>query len=418
MTLYLANVRYLDHRTGTMTPGELRVERGAGGAVTLVDAIPDGAERIDCGGRLVTHSFVVAHHHLYSSLARGMPPPTEPPISFVQILERVWWRLDKALDREMIRACALVGGLDAALSGTTMVIDHHASPNAAGQSLHIIAGALEEIGLSHLLCYELSDRDGPERLEEGFEETRQYLAEHQGLVGLHASFTVSDRLLARAVELAQASGTGVHVHVAEAPSDQEDCLARFGVRCVERFARAGVLEMPASILAHCIHLDGRERELIRDGRAWVSQQSQSNQNNAVGALDGRAFEDSVMIGTDGMGGDCLAATRASFLAAQAVGGLSPAGAYRRLRRVHEYVARNGLAGDGANNLVVLGYDEPTPITDANWPAHVVYGLDRSHVHTVISDGRVIVRDGRSTLVDEAQIAAYGREQAARLWARL
>ena len=418
MTLYLANTRYLDHRTLSMTQTHLRVERGEGGAVTRVDEIPSGADRIECHGRIVTHSFVVAHHHVYSALARGMPPPTDPPTSFVEILERIWWRVDKALDRDMIRACALVAGLDAARSGTTMIIDHHASPNAAGESLHIIAEALEEIGLSHLLCYELSDRDGPERLEWGFAETQDYLRDHQGLVGLHASFTVSDGLLERAVDLARSCNSGIHVHVAEAPSDHEHCVLEHGVRCVDRFARAGVLDLPRSILAHCIHLDEHERGMIRDGRAWVSQQSQSNQNNAVGVLDARAFEDRVMIGTDGMNGDCLAAARASYLESQAVGGLSPEGAYRRLRRVHEYLCGNGFAGDGANNLVVFDYDEPTPIHAENWPVHVMYGLDRSHVDTVISDGRVIVAGGRSTLVDEDAIAALGREQAARLWERL
>lgn len=418
MTLYLADTRYIDDRTLVLNATHLRVERGPGGGVARVETIPDGAERIDCAGRIVTHSFVVAHHHVYSALARGMPPPEDQPTSFVEILERIWWRVDKALDAETVRACALVAGLDAALSGTTMIIDHHASPNASGESLHIIAAALEEVGLSHLLCYELSDRDGADPLAQGFGETERFLESYQGLVGLHASFTVCEALLERAVDLAQRCGTGIHVHVAEAASDQEHCLAAHGVRCVERFARAGALDLPQTILAHCIHLDEREREMIQSGRAWVAQQSQSNQNNAVGVLDARGFEDRVMIGTDGMNGDCLAATRASYLEAQAVGGLSPMDAYRRLRRVHEYVASNCFAGDGANNLVVLDYHEPTPITQANWPAHVMYGVDRSHVDTVISDGRVIVAGGRSTLVDEDAIAALGREQAARLWARL
>ena len=157
----------------------------------------------------------------------------------MEILEKIWWRLDKALDSQMVRASAMAAGIDAATSGTTMIIDHHASPNAAGDSLHIIAEALESIGLSHLLCYELSDRDGPERLEQGLEETDRYLSSHQGLVGLHASFTVSDELLARAMDLAQKHDTGLHVHVAEAESDQTHAIEHFSKRCRASIRRCG-----------------------------------------------------------------------------------------------------------------------------------------------------------------------------------
>ncbi|MBZ0172746.1 MAG: amidohydrolase family protein, partial [Phycisphaerales bacterium] len=244
------------------------------------------------------------------------------------------------------------------------------------------------------------------------------LASHQGLVGLHASFTVSDELLDKAISLAADNDTGVHVHVAEAESDQRHCLETHGVRCVHRFARAGVLDLPHTILAHCIHLDESERAVLGDSRAWVSQQVESNLNNGVGIPDARGFEDRVFLGTDGMNGDCLAAVRASYLAGQSVDAPSPMQVYRRLRRVHDYLESNSFTGDGENNLVILDYHPPTPVTSENWPAHVVYALNRSHIDTVISDGRVIILGGRSTLVDEQEIMETAREQAVRLWSVL
>jgi cytosine/adenosine deaminase-related metal-dependent hydrolase len=416
--IYLTNADYIDADTNAITRTAIRVDEGVGGGIKLIDKVPDGEDAIDCTGRIVTRSFVVGHHHIYSALARGMPGPKSPPSNFVEILEKIWWRLDKALDADTIRASALVAGVDAALCGTTFIIDHHASPNAPTDSLHIIADTLESIGLGHLLCYELSDRDGPERLEHGIAETERYLEHRQGLVGLHASFTVSDDLLDRAMNIACAHNTGIHVHVAEAESDQVDCLTKHGKRCVNRFADAGALTQRGTILAHCIHLDAQERELICDSQAWVSQQAESNLNNAVGMLDASAFAQRVFIGTDGMHGDMLAATRATYLASQSAEGLSPSAACQRLRRVHDYLARNNFAGDSDNNLVILNYQSPTPISPANWPTHIVYGLNRSHIETVISDGRVIVRDGRCTLVDEDTIYANAREQATRLWNRL
>ncbi|NNE06975.1 MAG: amidohydrolase family protein [Gemmatimonadetes bacterium] len=416
--LYLKNVRHLDWNTCAIRAGHLRVDPGPRGGIEHVDAVPGGAEAIECGGKLVTKSFAVGHHHIYSALARGMPPPPRVPTSFVEILELVWWRLDKALDTDMIRASAIAAGIDAARAGSTFIIDHHASPNAAANSLHVIAEALDEIGLSHLLCYELSDRDGPTSLAAGLDETHSFLENRQGLVGLHASFTVSDSLLDKAMEIARGTGTGLHVHVAEAESDQEHCMATYGKRCIERFAEAGALALPKTILAHCIHLNDSERALIAGSNAWVSQQAESNANNAVGTLDAGGFPDRVFIGTDGMHGDCLAAARAAYLAAQSHDAPSPVETYERLRRVHHYLAENDFEGDGENNLVVLDYDPPTPVTPDNWPAHVMYGLNRSHVSKVISDGRVVVDGGRCALIDEEKALAFAREQAARLWKKL
>lgn len=416
--LYLSDARFIDAESLEIRDGHFLVERGAGGDVRPIESIPRAAERVECGGRIVTRSFVVGHHHIYSCLARGMPPPRVSPTSFVEILEYIWWNLDRKLDTEMIRSSALAAGAEAARCGTTMIVDHHSSPSAAEGSLGVIAESLEEVGLSHLLCIELSDRDGAEAREAGLRETRSHLGSHQGLVGLHASFTVSDDLLGEAVDLAREHGTGIHIHVAEAESDQEHCLAKHGTRCVHRLAQPGALDLPQTILAHCIHLDASEREALGASRAWISQQVESNLNNNVGIPSGRGFEGHVILGTDGMNGDCLQAARATYLACQATDSPSPLDAYRRVRRVHRYLASNEFAGDSGNNLVILDYHPPTEVSSENWPAHVVYALNRSHVHTVISDGRVIVEDGRCTLVDEDEILARAREEATRLWRAL
>ena len=453
MTILLRDATYIDHESCEVWRGDLRVGEGWDGAVERLEdgAPPQPADTtIECAGRIVTRSFVVGHHHIYSALARGMPAPPRPPHNFREILELIWWRLDKALDDDMVRASAIAGAIDAAKAGTTMIIDHHASPNAAPGSLHAIAEELERVGLAHVLCYEMSDRDGAERRDAGLEETEAYLLSGgQGLVGMHASFTVGDELLSRCVAMADRFGTGLHVHVAEALSDEEHCQATYGKRCVERLRDAGALESGRPIHAHCIHLDDAEREIVRRSGVWVAQQTESNLNNAVGVLDAGALEGRwdettqswsaasagagggsgggggagggrVMIGTDGMNGDCLGAARATYLAAQRAepGGLSPAGAHRRLRAAHRYVAEAGFRGDGHNNLVVLGYAPSTPITQDNWPAHVVYGLSRADVETVISDGRVIVEAGRCTRIDEDECFEFAREQAQRLWSRL
>ncbi len=416
--LYLQDASFVDWRTLGIRRGLLQVEPGARGKARLVKRVPRGAKSLDCSGRLVTKSFVVAHHHLYSALACGMPGAKRAPKNFPDMLKRVWWNLDKNLDRDMIRACAMAGGIAAAKAGATFLIDHHSSPNVVKGSLDVIAGALDEIGLSHLLCVELSDRDGRAAREAGLEETDRYLRKRQGLVGLHASFTVGDDLLYRAIATAIGHNAGIHIHVAEAIDDQANCVKDHGMRVVERLARTGILESPKTLLVHGLHLNARERALFRSSRSWLVQNEESNQNNAVGAFDPKGLGDRLLLGTDGMHGDMLASTRAAYLAAQGRGGMTPLAAYRRLRRAHDFISENNFSGDGENNLVILDYRPPTPASAGNLAGHFLYGLNASHVDDVVSGGRLIVKNKRMVLVDEDKVRDFTLKQAERLWRRL
>ncbi|MGZ8577996.1 MAG: amidohydrolase family protein, partial [Actinomycetota bacterium] len=253
-----------------------------GDRVMVVGAAPDGMVRLERDGCLIVPGNVCAHTHLYSALARGMPYALEPPTDFLQILQRIWWRLDRALDEASIRASALVGGAAALLAGTTTVIDHHASPNAIDGSLDVIADALGELGIRSALSYEVTDRDGPTRAAAGVSENERFLATRRALargqVGAHASFTMSEDTLAACVELAARAQTGVHIHVAEDEVDQADARVRFGDGVVARLADAGVLT-DAALLAHCIHLDDDEIRMVRDTGAWVAHDPISNMNN-------------------------------------------------------------------------------------------------------------------------------------------
>ncbi len=416
--LYLRDASFVDWRTLKIRRGHLEVAPGPAGKVRFVARIPRGARAVDCSGRLVTKSFVLAHHHLYSALACGMPGPKRAPKDFPDMLKLVWWNLDKGLDKDMIRACALAGGIAAAKAGTTFIIDHHSSPNAVKGSLGIIADALDEIGLGHLLCVELSDRDGKAKREAGLEETDDYLRKRQGLVGLHASFTVGNDLLYRAIAMAVGRNSGIHVHVAEAVEDQKDCVKKHGMRVMQRLARTGILESPKTLLVHGLHLNARERALFRSSRSWLVQNEESNQNNAVGSFDPKGLGDRLLLGTDGMHGDMLASTRAAYLAAQKRGGMAPLAAYRRLRRAHDYLSENKFTGDGENNLVVLDYRPATNITAGNLAGHFLYGITSKHVDSVISQGRMIVRRGRMTTVNEDTVRDFTLKQAERLWRRL
>jgi putative selenium metabolism protein SsnA len=392
-----------------------------------------GGERRDCTGALILPGNVCAHTHAYSSLARGMPYPANltSPSDFVQILQRVWWRLDRALDEESIRASAMVAAMEALESGTTTVIDHHASPNAIDGSLDVIADAFEQVGLRSVLCYEVTDRDGADRAHAGVEENRRFLETTgerrltRGMMGAHASFTLSEKSLVACVEAAREADVGIHIHVAEDRADEADCVSRFGTPVVERMHGAGALTDRA-LLAHCVHVHPAEVALIRSTGAAVAHNARSNMNNSVGRAPAEALGDRVALGTDGIGSDMFAESQAAYWRAREENvHASPAWVLDRLAagaslagRMFGEPALGRIAEGAPADLAVLDYPRPAPMSADTLAGHWFFGLSARHVRDVLVGGDVVLADRRPTRVDRAKVADEARGAAERLWARL
>jgi putative selenium metabolism protein SsnA len=396
-------------------------------------AAAGGGVRRDCSGCLVVPGNVCAHTHLYSALARGMPYALEPPVNFTQILQRIWWRLDRALDEETIRASALVGGMEALLSGTTTLVDHHASPNAIDGSLDIVEHSLRSLGVRSVLCYETSDRDGPERADAGVLENRRFLDRvrrerlplARGLVGAHASFTLSDETLAACCEAARDHGVGLHVHAAEDAADERDSLARSGLRVAARLDRVGALDA-RTLLAHGVHLDDDEIGLVHAAGASIAHNARSNMNNSIGRARLNALGERVSLGTDGIGSDMFEESRTAFFRQREDdGGTGGEWPLERLAQSARLAGRAfgepllGTLEEGAPaDLVVLDYAAPTPVHDGSFAGHWVFGLSARCVRDVMVAGGWVVTDRRLARADQQQLAADALVEAERLWRRL
>jgi putative selenium metabolism protein SsnA len=422
MSILLKNATYIDWETLEFSQKNILIQQNDNTIqfIENVKQIPKNHDTavLDCTGKLVTRSFAVAHHHAYSALSGGMGAPKKNPANFFEILQYVWWTLDKCLDLEMIESSALVTAIACAKAGSTFVIDHHASPFAVNGSLETISAAFNKVGVSHLLCYEISDRDGIKISEEGLDETESYLKKHQGLVGLHASFTVGNDTLNKAVELMDRFNSGMHIHVAEDLYDQDFCLRKYGKRVVERLNESGVLKSSKTILGHCLHLEENEKDILRNSPSWVVQNTESNLNNNVGFFNGQHLGSNIMLGTDGMHSDMLQSAKAAFFSGQKYDNISYESAYRRLRNVHRYLSENNFTGDGDNNLVVLDYNTPTEINRDNFFGHFIFGINSNHVRDVISNGRLIVKNRQIQTVNEAEILKVSKECANRLWKKM
>jgi putative selenium metabolism protein SsnA len=433
----------------TFTPEQPVVPRGAlriqGDRITEVGFTSDlaarypGDEVLDAEGHLVLPGMVCAHTHFYGAFARGMALPGPAPQDFPQILERLWWRLDKALTLEDIQASAEVCLVDAIRHGVTTLFDHHASPHAVEGSLEAIAEATRHAGVRACLCYEVSDRDGREVALRGLERTAQFAraARRQqdplvaGMVGLHASMTLSDSTLEQASGLARDLEVGCHVHVAESQADQRDCLKRTGLRVVERLHRFGVLG-PLGIAAHCVHVDGYEVDLLRETGVLVAHNPRSNMNNAVGtapvpSMLRRGVQ--VGLGNDGFSNNLFVEMHVAYLVHRLATGDPQAlpadqvlglvyGASVRLAERYFPGPLGRLAPGALADVITVRYRPTTPLHDGNYPWHLVFGVDGTGVRTTIVGGRVLMRDGELLTLDEERITARSRELAKRLWARL
>ena len=417
--MILKNATFIDWQTLEFKHNcNIKVNEGVNGTIEFINEIPQGSEVIDCTNKIVTKSFACGHHHVYSALSRGMNAPKKNPVNFYEVLQYIWWTLDKCLDKDMIEASALTTAMACAKNGVSYVIDHHASPFYIEGSLEIIAKAFDKVGVSHLLCYEITDRDGMDKAEAGLRETENYLKNREGLVGLHASFTVGEDSLKKSVDLAKKYNSGIHVHVAEDLYDQTHCVETYGKRVVERLKDSGVMDFSKTILGHCLHLSENERNLINKSDAWVVQNVESNMNNNVGFFKHSGLGENIMIGTDGMHSDMLRGAKSTFYVSQHNDPVSYPEIYERFRNVHKYISKNCFTGDGENNLVVMDYDTPTDFNQNNFLGHFVFGLDSRQVKHVISKGKLIVKDGIVLNVNEQEILEFSRKQGKILWDKM
>ncbi|MBP7688723.1 MAG: putative aminohydrolase SsnA [Thermoflexales bacterium] len=408
------------------------------GTTTDLIARYPGAEKIDAKGQLVLPGSICGHTHFYGAFARGMGIPGAPAKTFMEILEKLWWRLDRALDEDSIHLSALVCLIDAIRNGTTTLIDHHASPNLIDGSLDICADAIDQSGLRVCECYEVTDRNGPEGAKAGIAENVRFaksLASRQSPLlaasfGLHASFTVGPATLDRCVAEAHAAGLGFHVHVAEDAADEVHAERNYGVRVGEHLRAMNILG-EKTLSAHCVHVNDAEIALLAKTHTKVSHQPRSNMNNAVGTMRAQAMLDAgviVGLGNDGMSNNMYSEMKAAYFVHKATahdpramsGDTVTRLAYENNAQIASlfWPKPVGELTPGAYaDIVFLDYFPYTPLTAGNLPWQIIFGVDGSHVTTTIVGGKVLMRDRVLLTLDEERIAAEARAIAPKVWKR-
>ncbi len=416
-----------------------------GGIIKKIGTTPEiqeahpHADFIDMMGLVTLPGNIISHTHLYSSFARGMGLKDEAPSNFVEILQRLWWRLDKVLEPEDIYYSALVYLIQCIQYGTTAFIDHHASPGFIDGSLDIIARAVLESGLRGSLCYEITDRGGEQEAAAGIRENIRFLKKCReypnsylrGALGFHASFTVSDNTWQEALGQAEGLNPVVHIHVEEAESDRIHSEETYGMPVLERMEKLGATKFPV-MACHCVHITDREIQVIKNNNITVIHNPQSNMNNAVGVAPVLGMMEegiTVALGTDGMTADYFQEMKVLPLLHKVKSGDPRTFSFPQL---YEMIFQNGskVAGlfwqdhpmgyikEGCYaDIIGLDYIPPTPMNADNILGHVLFGINSSMVDTTIVNGQVLMT-GRNLLhLDQERIMARSRELAAKVWER-
>lgn len=397
------------------------------------------AEFFNANGKLVLPGFINAHMHLYSTFSRGMALSGEPARNFKEILEKLWWKLDKELKSEdEIYYSAMVSMLEGIKCGTTSIIDHHASFGLINGSLDIIERAAKDCGVRSVLCFETSDRWGKNLCSESIEENVRFIkktrSDRDPLIsstfGLHASLTLSDDTLRRCLEEASILNSGFHVHVAEGIEDVEDSLSKSGKRVVERLYDAGILS-EKTLAVHCVHINEREIALLSTTKTNVVYNPESNMNNAVGVppiieMDKAGVR--MALGTDGYTPSMLESLKVAYILPKLkyedprVGNdIVEKMLFRNNAHILGLYFNNpaGIIKEGAlADIVVLDYSPPTPLNSINYFYHMIFGIRDSDVDSVLINGEFVFKNREFTKVDYEEVMAKSREVAKRFWGKM
>lgn len=393
---------------------------------------------IDAKGKVIMPGLINTHMHIYSAFARGMVAKGPAPKNFTDILENLWWRLDKGLTLEDVKYSAYTTYIDCIKNGVTTVFDHHASPNSVQGSLFTIGEVAKELGIRTCLCYETSDRDGEEILKAGIKENIDFIKRSnkedeellKGIFGMHASFTLSDKSLNACREAMAGINAGYHIHTAEGIDDLYHSLKNHGKRVVQRLMDFDLLS-DKTIAVHCIHINSAEMDILKQTNTNVVHNPESNMGNAVGCspvIEMMKRGISLGLGTDGYTSDIFESIKVGNIIHKhnlcdpnVAWSEIPTMAFENNRSISsKYFNKEvGILKEGAyGDVIIVDYDPLTPLNENNINSHIIFGLIGRNVTDTIINGKVVMRNREINSIDEKRIFETSRKLASSLWNRI
>jgi len=431
----------LNSKDPVIKNGAVLIEQGIikdYGKTNLLKQRYQEADYFNVKDKIIMPGMINTHMHFYSTFARGMNLKSDnPPANFSEILEKLWWRLDQALNSEDIYYSTLYALIESIRSGTTTIFDHHASYGYIENSLDIISEAVIKSKLRANLSFEISDRHGSLKSEKALKENRRFIERSEKLnndfltpnIGIHASFTVEDKTLLEIAELAETTDTPTHFHIAEGKIDQKDSQKRGYKNITERLKKLNILK-ENSLAIHGVHLSTEELQILKENNVYLIHNPESNMGNAVGAINLKKALDKnlkVGLGTDGYTTDMFNELKVADLLQKHDSSNPTVGELDIKKLVFEnnreiaqkyFKKRLGIIEkDVPADLIVVDYKSPTPITKENYFFHILFGFNGGMIDTTIVNGQVLMENREVKILDYEKTIKRCKRQGKDFWKR-
>ena len=431
-----------DQKRTVIRNGYIKVDGGRIAALGPMSELKEealkGVETIDASGQIAIPGFVACHNHLYSAIVRSLPYSGYDDIdfSFVSWMERFWFqKLENKVTNGDVYIGTLANCVEQVKRGITTTADTVEGPNALPGTLFAAGRAAAESGMRAVMSFETTGRISEENAKLGLEENvgfieamRKNPGRVEGRIGVHTTYTCSTELIQAARREADRLGCGLQMHICDDRWHSFDTTLRFGKRAVKYLEDIGFLG-PDVLFAHASYIDPlKDPQILAEHDCKVSHQSVSN------AIFGfwpdmipliRAGV-TVALGIDGMTQSMFEIMRAAqmihriryenleLMPDEEVFRMATVNGARCLQKEGEI---GSLEAGKKADLVLLDNNSPVPVFEGNVYNFLVSVADSSHVHTVLVDGQVVVRNRKHQLVDEEALLRESREKAEDFWQR-
>jgi len=386
-------------------------------------------KEIDLNGSVVMPGLVNAHHHIYSTLSKGVP--VEGPLEdFIGTLEKLWWKLDRVLEKNDVVASTIITLQDCIKQGVSTVFDHHISVPFIQGSLSSMGEVFNKYNLNGVLAFEISDRNGEKIFQDSLDENIEFYLKNKnnpklkGTIGMHASFTISDDSLKKIKS--KIGDAPIHIHVAEAKSDVDETIKISGLRVIERLEKFNLLN-DNSLIVHGNILNEKELSILKEKNIFMIHNPDSNMNNT---LEIKNISETLQkgltltIGTDGMTSNMLKSFKNAFLLNRYINQNPDTGwgeandvLVNSFKIKKAYGFDLGINEGESVDLIVFDYKPATPFNNDTFLGHFLFGLTESRVRYFFKDNKTLLDDYQLTITEDDDFFEKTTENSKKLFDR-
>lgn len=404
----------------------------------LKEGEDNGSEIIDANGKIAIPGFVCAHNHMFSAIVRSIPYSGfgDSDFSFAAWMERFWFqKLENKVTNKDVYLGTLMNAIEHVKHGFTTTTDTVEGPNALPGTLFSAGEAAEKAGIRAVLSFESTGRMSDDNYRLAIKENVDFIEHNrkntgriEGRIGVHTTYTCTGEQIQYARAEADRLNCGLMMHLSDSRYHTSDSTLKYGKRPVKWLEDLGFLG-PDVLFFHASYLNIlKDPEILAKYGCKVSHQPVSNAMfgfwpNMIPLMQAGI---PVALGTDGMTQSMFEVMRAAqmihrlryeeleLLPDEELFKMATINGAKAIQKEEEI---GSLEVGKKADIVLLDNNSPVKVFEANIWNYLVSVADSAHVHTVIIDGEIVVKNRKHQLVDEESVREECQEQAMDFWKR-